>query len=333
VHRVGRPIYTRAAHGPGGPAASRMADLQNEFSWSKSRHEKFVECRRAYYFAYYGSWGGWEAPTGTPTRELYVLKKLSSRWQWAGSVVHATLKQMLSRGRATGDFLPLEQVLDRTRRRARAEWAGSRDKSYWREASRIVGLVEHEYGEVVAGDDWRRLYEGVIDGSLRAFYASDTFDAIRRTPRERWLTVDELDAWDFEGTKIWVAVDFAYRDEHGRVHILDWKTGQARGVDHTQVGIYALYAQRKWGVAVDGVLGGLVYLVGGGQAKAGERVSVAADPAALDACQGEMRASIGEMKSALADPARNLAVIEAFPQLPAREACRRCPFRRPCGRL
>ena len=310
-----------------------MADLQNEFSWSKSRHEKFAECRRAYYFAYYGSWGGWEAAPGSRTRELYVLKKLSSRWQWAGSIVHTTLKGVLQRARGTGELPRLEDVLERTRRRARGEWAGSREKSYWRESSKIVGLVEHEYGDAVPDDDWKRLYETVVDGSVRAFYASETLDRIRSTPRDRWLTVDELDAWDFEGTKIWVAIDFAYRDEQGRVHVLDWKTGQARGVDHTQVGIYALYAQRKWGVPVDGVLGGLVYLVGSGDAKGGERVSVAADPAALETCQAEMRASIAEMRSTLADPARNVAVIDAFPQLPARDACRRCPFRRPCGRL
>ncbi len=307
-----------------------MADLQNEFSWSKSRHEKFRECRRAYYYAYYGSWGGWEAEPGSTVRELYVLKKLSSRWQWAGSVVHESLRQMLNRARATGDFMPVDRLVQRTRERARSQWSTSREKSYWREASRITGLVEHEYGEPVANEDWKRLYDHVIDGSLRAFYASETLDEIRRTPRERWLTVDELDSWAFEGTRIWVAIDFAYRDASGRVHVLDWKTGKERGVDHVQVGIYALYAQRKWGVPVDGVVGGLVYLVGDGAA---ERVSVAADAAALDACTGQMRASIAEMKAALADPARNVAAVAAFPQLDAREACRRCPFRRPCGRL
>jgi hypothetical protein len=310
-----------------------MADLQNTFSWSKSRHEKFAECRRAYYFAYYGSWGGWEAAPGSRTRELYVLKKLSSRWQWAGSIVHTTLKGVLDRARATGDVPRLEDVLERTRRRARAEWAGSREKSYWRESSKIVGLVEHEYGDAVPDEDWRRLYESVVDGSVRAFYASETLERIRSTPRDRWLTVDELDAWDFEGTKIWVAIDFAYRDGDGRVQILDWKTGKERGVDHTQIAIYALYAQRKWGVAADGVVGGLVYLVGAGDGKAGDRVSVAADAAALETCQAQMRASIAEMKDALVDPDRNVAVADAFPQLPAREHCRRCPFRRPCGRL
>jgi PD-(D/E)XK nuclease superfamily protein len=309
-----------------------MADLSNEFSWSKSRHEKFADCRRAYFFTYYGSWGGWEAPAGSGVRELYVLKKLSSRWQWAGSVVHGALKQVLSRARVAGDLVPLDRVLARTRSRARAEWAGSREKSYWREASRIVGLLEHEYGEPVADGDWKRLYEQVVEGSLRAFYGSAVLEEILATPRQDWLVVDELDAWDFEGTKIWVAVDFAYRGKDGRVHILDWKTGKERGVDHVQVGTYALYARQKWAVPDGGVAGGLVYLVGNG-APGGERVTVSADPATLEACRAEMRASIAGMKSALEDPARNLAREDAFPRQDDRESCRRCPFRRPCGRM
>ncbi len=308
-----------------------MADLQNEFSWSKSRHEKLAECPRAYFYAYYGSWGGWEAAHGTNVRELYVLKKLSTRWQWAGSVVHGALKNMLNAARATGTFWSIEKLLDRTRQKARSEWAFSREKAYWREASRIVGLVEHEYGEPITGEDWKRLFELVVEGGLRAFHASETLEAIRATPRERWLTVDELDSWEFEGTKIWVAVDFAYRDADGRVQVLDWKTGKERGVDHMQVGIYSLYAQRKWKVPTDDVVGGLVYLVG--QRGAAERVSVAADPAALEACLTGMRTSISTMKAALVDPARNVAQASAFPPVEARDACRRCAFRRPCGRM
>jgi hypothetical protein len=46
-----------------------------------------------------------------------------------------------------------------------------------------------------------------------------------------------------------------------------------------------------------------------------------------------MRRSIGAMRAALEDPARNLARIERFPQIEGRDGCRRCPFRRPCGRL
>jgi len=306
--------------------------LQNDFSWSKSRHERFAECRRAYYYTYYGSWGGWEAEPGTAVRELYVLKKLSSRWQWAGSLVHGTLKRVLDAARVTGTFWPLEKALERTRARARSEWAFSRDKSYWREPSQIVGLVEHEYGEAVPDADWRSLYEQVVEGSLRAFYASPTLERIRGTKPDRWLSVDELDSWEFEGTKVWVAVDFAYRDPDGRIQVLDWKTGKERGVDHTQVAIYALYAQKKWGVEPGQVRGGLVYLVPNGTPGA-EHVSVVADPSALAACQAEMRASIAAMRSVLSEPLGNVAVEDAFPRLTERDACRRCPFRRPCGRI
>jgi PD-(D/E)XK nuclease superfamily len=306
-----------------------MAELTNDFTWSKSRHEKFRDCLRAYYYQYYGSWGGWEAPAGSPVRELYVLKKLSSRWQWAGSVVHDALKEMLGRARATGKFRPLDELLARTRERARRQWSTSREKSYWREAARIEGLVEHEYAEPVPDAEWKRIWDEAIEGSLRAFYASDTFERIQRTPREKWLGVDELDSWIFEGVKIWVAVDFAFTDADGRIHILDWKTGREREVDHTQVGIYALYAHQKWGAAPEGVVGGLVYL----STPTGERVSVSADPAALDGCRDEMRRSIAAMQERLADPPRNLARLEAFPQLPEPASCRRCAFRRPCGRM
>jgi hypothetical protein len=76
------------------------------------------------------------------------------------------------------------------------------------------------------------------------------------------------------------------------------------------------------------VLGELVYLGNGG-----EQVTVQADAAALQGCKEEMRRSIEAMRAALEDPVRNLARIERFPQLQGRDACHRCPFRRPCGRL
>jgi hypothetical protein len=306
-----------------------MAELTNDFTWSKSRHEKFRECRRAYFYQYYGSWGGWEGAPGSAVRELYVLKKLSSRWQWAGSLVHDALKGTLQRARATGQFRPLDELLARTRQRARMQWSTSREKSYWREASKITGLVEHEYAEPVANEEWKRIWDEVIEGSLRAFYASETFAEVQRTPREKWLTVDELDSWIFDGTKVWVAIDFAYEDAQGRLHILDWKTGREREVDHTQVGIYALYARQKWGASADRVVGGLVYLSKPG----GDRVSVPADPAALAACEEEMRASIAAMQELLDDSSSNRARLESFPPLVERDACRRCPFRRPCGRM
>lgn len=172
--------------------------------------------------------------------------------------------------------------------------------------------------------DW----DEVVEGSLRTFYASPTFELLRGTPPERWLMVDELDAWVFEGTKIWVALDFAYTGEDGAIRVLDWKTGREREVDCTQLGIYALYAQQKWGVTAERVLGGLVYLGAGGLC-----TSVSAEPATLEACRDEMRRSIAAMRARLDDEAQNQASLERFPRQDDEASCKRCPFRRPCGRL
>ena len=49
-----------------------MADLANEFSWSRSRDSTFQDCRRKYFYHYYGSWGGWEAGATPEVRRLYV---------------------------------------------------------------------------------------------------------------------------------------------------------------------------------------------------------------------------------------------------------------------
>ncbi len=73
--------------------------LTNDFSWSKSRHEKFQDCRRAYYLHYYGSWGGWEDAARPSARQLWVLKKLANRFNWAGNVVHAVIRTRCSGAR------------------------------------------------------------------------------------------------------------------------------------------------------------------------------------------------------------------------------------------
>jgi len=72
-----------------------MADLVNEFSWSRSRDATFQDCRRKYYLHYYGSWGGWDAAVAPDVRRLYILKQLASRQMWAGRIVHDAIEMAL----------------------------------------------------------------------------------------------------------------------------------------------------------------------------------------------------------------------------------------------
>ena len=76
-----------------------MSPLANEFSWSHSRHEVFQACLKKYYFAYYGAWGGWSESAPARVRELYILKRLHTRQQWAGHHVHQAIEFLLRNGR------------------------------------------------------------------------------------------------------------------------------------------------------------------------------------------------------------------------------------------
>ena len=62
--------------------------FKNEFSWSWSRRSTFESCLRKYYYQHYGFWGGWNTSASPETRELYIQKKLLTRAQWMGIVVH-----------------------------------------------------------------------------------------------------------------------------------------------------------------------------------------------------------------------------------------------------
>src|SRR2546422_8109239 len=88
-----------------------MGAIVNEFSWSRSRDNTFQDCRRKYFYHYYGSWGGWDAAAPDDVRRLYVLKQLASRQMWAGRGVHDAVEMAFhvfagGRGPPSEPFLP-----------------------------------------------------------------------------------------------------------------------------------------------------------------------------------------------------------------------------------
>ncbi len=48
---------------------------------------------------------------------------------------------------------------------------------------------------------------------------------IRNTPRERWILIEDIRAFEFEGTPIYAAPDFGYWTREDRLALVDWKTG------------------------------------------------------------------------------------------------------------
>jgi hypothetical protein len=316
--------------------------LENRLTWSKSRGETLEHCARKYWWTYYGSWGGWSGDAPAEAREAYVLKNLHSRWTWVGDVVHRTIERILRRiarprppegefdlhepGEASPDP-DVEAVLKGVTDLMRAQYADSRDGRYRLDPKRITGLVEHEYAAAVPASEWREMNRRALD-AVRRFLLSESFARIRATDPATWLPFETLDSFDFEGTPVWVALDFARRTPEG-AEVWDWKTGEDRPeANRLQMLGYAMYLEAKHGVPATRVEGRLFYV------STGTVAEVRASEAMLEQGRAEIRASIAEMKRRLAastagggDPQKL-----AFPMTEDLSRCALCSFRRLCGR-
>lgn len=299
-----------------------MRDLTNEFSWSRSRNALFQECRRKYFYHYYGAWGGWEAGAPDGARTLYVLKQLSSRQQWAGKVVHESIEWAL-RALYEGREIPEAWLVEESVKRMRREWKASSERRYW-QSPKPGGLFEHEYRIPVKAEDWQVLRDHVIR-CLRNFYRLPLLGEIKNAPRDRWVLIEEIRSFNFEGTPVYGAPDFAYWTEAERLTLVDWKTGAPDPDEGAlQLGGYALYAREILGAEPARVDLLEVNL---------REATVQQHPwdaEKLEKVKEHLRLSIRGMQAWLRDPAANLAVMEDFEKTEDLRICKWCNFRAVC---
>jgi PD-(D/E)XK nuclease superfamily len=299
-----------------------MGELTNEFSWSRSRDGAFQECRRKYYYHYYGAWGGWDAAASEDVRRLYILKQLSSRQQWAGRVVHDAIELALH-GLRDGRTLPVEPFIADVIERMRADWRSSRAARY-RDNPKTVALFEHEYRVELKPEAWKALSHNV-SACLRNFFRLPLLAEIRRTPPEHWSIEHWSKVFDFEGTMVWVAPDFGFWNADGRLGLVDWKTGGAYADGAAfQLGCYALYARELLGVTPAQVD---LYEV---NLREPQVTRHRWDDERLQAVREQLRLSIRAMKAYLADAEANAAVISNFERTEELRICRWCNFRAVC---
>ena len=300
-----------------------VGDLANVFSWSRSRNNMFQDCRRRYFYHYYGSWGGWEADAPAAVRRVYVLKQLTGRQGWAGRVVHQAVEMALKALHA-GRELPEPWLIDETVRRMREEWRFSKSGSYRERPKGDVALFEHEYGLDVPASQWQGLRDHVLR-CLRNFYRLPLLEEIRGTPRDRWILIEDVRAFDFEGTPVYAAPDFGYWTTADRLALVDWKTGSPDPEETSvQLGGYALYARDILEVPPDRVDLLEVNL------REGVVSTHPWDEERLVEIRERLRLSIRAMKAWLRDPAANEAVLEDFERTEDLRLCRWCNFKAVC---
>ena len=304
-----------------------MKKLVNELSWSVSRAQLFQSCPRAYYYNYYGAWGGWETEASPTARKLYILKNIKPLAMWAGSIVHSLIKESLDEFARSGQRPEGASLQERARARMNAGWRESVQREWEQYPSRRTNLFELYYGNgrTLPVETTNAIRERVFT-CLESFVMSPVVHEILAMPYASWKTNDVLDTFVCNDVKIWCAIDFAYVDANGVCHILDWKTGiENRSTLRQQLACYALYAMGKWSLPLDKLNLHGVFLLDGGR-----RSDYPVQPELLVSVQDQIVTSYQAMRAKLRDPERNLAEEDDFPCVPTEYSCAQCGFREVC---
>ncbi len=69
--------------------------IERKFSFSLSRLSCFEFCRRAYFYRYIFSWGGWEEAADPLVRKAYRLKNLSGSKAWLSEIFRRTVRRFI----------------------------------------------------------------------------------------------------------------------------------------------------------------------------------------------------------------------------------------------
>jgi hypothetical protein len=310
------------------------------FSWSHSRAELFEECQRRYYYRYYAPYGG-NTPAETANRALlYRLGHLTSIPALVGSIVHDLARDALRRAQAGHLWPPtsyeasaralLSRALHASRKAAARLAAGEELRG-----SRLAALLDVHYLRQPFGTAEEEAALERVALYARALRDHPTFQEAL-THADDLLSVDRFDRFTVLDVAVFAVPDAVQRRAEGRLRLIDWKTG-AHVPEHLsrharQLGVYALYAQKKWGVAAAQLECQVAEL------HSGAALAVPLDEETLRRTEAHIAASILAMRAPLRDAARNVAHSDDFlplaaPHTPRQErpsACGGCPFQALC---
>ena len=298
-----------------------MAAFKNKFSWSFSRYKIFNECKRKYYFNHYGFWNGWREDADEKTKKIYILKNLTSRHMLAGSVVHETIELIIA-NYGLGAIMHFEQAEGLMIQKLKKAFLESKNEDWKKKVKGHCNLAEHYFNYNISDEKWIE-FRDKASNNLNGFYEIDENSIIKNSNSNKWLTIDKLDSFDYNGTTIFASPDFAF-NENDKTIIYDWKTGNPSTDDETQLLIYALYTNQKWDIEYSKMELSDVYLNIGASVYAEdieEKIPVVEDL---------IKDSIEQMKGSLVDIDNNVAKESDFPMTNDLNKCKWCDFREIC---
>ena len=123
-----------------------------EFSWSLTRHLRFLRCEREYFLHYYAAQGGWDRYADSLVAAVYRGKKTKLYTEWLGDLMDEAWKTVLDRVR----FIPETMRLRAFRRRLEEFLFGQLTRKTAEAASGAPGYLPFPDFELPPDDLFRK---------------------------------------------------------------------------------------------------------------------------------------------------------------------------------
>lgn len=306
-----------------------MKTITNELSWSASRMSTFRQCKRRYYWAYYGKWGGWDRTADEATRKAYLLSKMTSLPAAVGTVVHRAIKRMIV-GIMNGRPSAADAETVNARRELANMWADAKDELWRHNPKRTPPFDELYYGpepDAIA----LKSFGAHVRNCVETFASSWlNLDLLAETDRN-WLAWDQGDGfssnenWQIAGHRIFALPDFL-RVRNDAFEVWDWKTGARSDSHELQLQVYGAYARNHLDVGDRGRT--FAYYLGDD-----EIVERGFEPECADEAEAIVMEQLTTMAGLTVDSDNTPKPIEDFEMTDDVDTCARCPFRELCDRV
>ena len=296
-----------------------------ELSWSWTRSQAFLNCKRRYFHAYYSSWGGWRREASNLSRHAYRLKRLVTLDQLFGISVHSQIHKMIDQSQK----ITVEAFTAFVRKALnKAYWESVHKKQQWYEQPSDINMLHELYydGELLEHkiQECRERMSVIANHLLSSQTFMDIFD---RKDKVRLVTSERFRMFELDGIKVWVVMDLVYQDlESGKFIVVDFKTGKPSSSDRMQLLLYALFLKEAFHLpTLNQMELRNEYLA------QGKYTSFTPRQTELEYVQSLIQTSFEEMKSCLRIPEQNVPLdMERFELTKNRAICRRCAFQELC---
>lgn len=294
----------------------RRFEFTNILGWSYSRYATFLECKRKYYYQYYGKYD-----TENTLFQINLLKNLTTVPLEIGNISHKLIQKLLQRLQKTAEEINLGNFFAYAKRETLRICAEKNFEEVYYKRSDAVDFESEVFKKVS-----QAMQNFLQSGRLQWLFEEALIT------KDDWLIEfekeDRFGECRIDNLKAYCKVDFMFPIDE-ELHIIEWKTGKE---DYTKYSVqlrgYAGWANFQFTTDYSLIKTTIAYLL-----PEYKEMSVELNEYDIDDFINQVKIQTERMYEFCEEPELNVPLEkEKFEMTPAVNFCKTCKYRELCNR-